>query len=487
MQPNQEANPPAADAESADLFDYALLRDYLAFLGGSVLRRKMLASITCGAVVLASFLGLKTFPKTYHCEARILAQRNSTINVLSNPGVTMPWEYDAPTRLVAETVLRLDNLESIVRQTDLVNRWHENRAPVQVAKDWLMSKVRKPMTAQNEFDSMVFTLETRLMANVGEGTIILGVNWPDGQTAYKIVETALQNFLEARHVSESSSIAESISILELHTASVQQEIEAKLAELQKARRNKGTPGVATAHHRHLDNNSDEEVARLTMLLEAKRRAVSDLEDFRRRRLADLQTQMAQQTAVLAESHPTVVSLQQMIDALQQESPQLIALKGEERELESDLARRRSIAGAERAESEAAAATPVAQAKREAAVANATAVHEFDEAQVDQLRAQLRSLNSKLDTFTARIDTARLQLDASRAAFKFRYDLLRPPQVPVAPDKPNPMLVMATGVIIGLLFACIAAVAAELRAGRIFQRWQVERLLQTSILAEVHAP
>ena len=44
------------------------------------------------------------------------------------------------------------------------------------------------------------------------------------------------------------------------------------------------------------------------MLEAKRRAINELEEFRRRRLAELQAELAQQRAVYADAHPAVAKL-----------------------------------------------------------------------------------------------------------------------------------------------------------------------------------
>ena len=78
-----------------------------------------------------------------------------------------------------------------------------------------------------------------------------------------------------------------------------------------------------------------EAAETKVLLDAKRRSISELEDFRRRRLAELQTELAQQRAVYADAHPAVARILQSISALQQDSPQLATLRKDEADLQSE--------------------------------------------------------------------------------------------------------------------------------------------------------
>jgi hypothetical protein len=75
------------------------------------------------------------------------------------------------------------------------------------------------------------------------------------------------------------------------------------------------------------------------MLEAKRRSIADLEEYRRPHVLELQTRLAEQRAILSESHPILQDLQRSIDSLRVESPQLSMLRQEERELRRELAGR----------------------------------------------------------------------------------------------------------------------------------------------------
>jgi uncharacterized protein involved in exopolysaccharide biosynthesis len=94
---------------------------------------------------------------------------------------------------------------------------------------------------------------------------------------------------------------------------------------------------------------------------------------------------------------------------------------------------------------------------------------------------------KYDTLLDRINSARIELDTARAAFKYRYSVIRPPQLPKRPEKPKVPLVIAAGVLAAMTLAVLAAALSDLRSGRILEPWQVERALELEVLGQVPRP
>src|SRR5262249_53979627 len=99
-----------------------------------------------------------------------------------------------------------------------------------------------------------------------------------------------------------------------------------------------------------------QAAELKLMLDAKRRAINELESFRSRRLGELQAELVAARVTYADAHPAVIKIQNSIAALQQESPQLAALRKDERELAADYAKRTGLA------QQSAAASPSARAE-----------------------------------------------------------------------------------------------------------------------------
>jgi hypothetical protein len=99
------------------------------------------------------------------------------------------------------------------------------------------------------------------------------------------------------------------------------------------------------------------------------------------------------------------------------------------------------------------------------------------------RSQLRLLLRQHSNLLERIDLARVEMDTAQAAFKYRYVVTSPPQVPKSPIRGSPFLVVVAGILGGLGFMFFACAVLDLRSGRIVEGWQVERQLDLPVLAE----
>jgi uncharacterized protein involved in exopolysaccharide biosynthesis len=482
--------PPPADVESADLFDYALIWDYFVYFGRSVRRHAFFCAGIFAAVLALAALLLWAFPKTYHAEAKLLAQRNQVIALLGNPGRNMPWDNDMPTRAAAETILRIDNLVSLVRQTNLVNRWRETRAPVGRLKDWVSGLLRRrPIDEEEKIDIMVGTLETKLTVTTGEGTVTIGIDWPDAKMAFLLVDAAQRNFFEARRVSEVSTISEAISILEGRASKLRYEIEEDVEYVEAARNElaKRKPKslslppqvVATTHAKQQQKKRlDDDRAQLRIMLDTKRRGIGDLEESRRRQIAELQSRIDEAKATYSDVHPVVVDLQQRMDTFknQEDSLQLATLREEMQALEAEAIRRGAFKPQEVRLTRRLPVEPQQLAQAVSA--------EIEEAPIEQAKGDLRYAITKYQTLLDRIDSAQMELESARAAFKYRYSVLMPAEVPRSPVKPKKTSVMASTAVAGLLLAIFLAGVRDLRSGIVYERWQVLRQLDLPVLGEV---
>src|SRR6266446_2201699 len=74
----------------------------------------------------------------------------------------------------------------------------------------------------------------------------------------------------------------------------------------------------------------------------------------------------------------------------------------------------------------------------------------EDSSVEYARAQLQYAAQQYAAMRGRIDAARIDLDTARAAFKYRYSVVTPPQMPRGPIKPKTPLVMFAAVIAGLV-------------------------------------
>ena len=469
-------------AEAGELFDWALIGSYLAFVFHSIWRHKLLFILLWGGIVLSSIGLMMVLPKTYQVRTMLQAQRNQMMASLSNPSRAVPIDADAPTRLAAETVQRYDNLVALIQQTELIKNWPLHRAPALRLKDAIFARLFKPPTQEEQIENFVYYLQSRLWVATGEGTVTIGIEFPDAQLAYSLVDTALQNFLEARHAADLSSITEAITILEGRAEQAHQGLAAALQQLQTAREARAAQLGRQVRKPTVENRGpapiDEEAARVLVGVQSKRRAIADLEEFRRRRITELQTRLQEQRATYSASHPSVLDTEQSLEAVRHESPQVAVLKRELAVLEADL---KKTGVADPARKEVGRSTPVVfQAEH----LGSTDPREEDDPQIGYLREQVRFALTSYNSFLDRIEAARLELDSARAAFKYRYTVITPVQRPRGHIKPKPAMVLAASLIAGLVLAVLSTTLVDLRSRKLLENWQIERQLKLPLLAEV---
>jgi hypothetical protein len=507
---------PEVTEDTAPLINVRRIVDYTGFVARSVRRHKLMAASTVGMVMALTIAAVLVLPKTYHVETKLFAQRNAVMAALSNPGRAVPWDADAPTKAAAETVLRRDNLIALITQTDLINEWERRRARVLRMKDWTYQKVtRYTPDADDKLEALIGLLEARMDVEagpVGDGTVTIKLDWPDAEMGYRLVQAAQQAFLEARQLAETAAIGESIAILERYSTSLQQDINRTLAELEKTRPKTGAapsrvfrasrgplaaavPTIAASlgvPQLAESLETDPEMNRLKSTLGIKRRDLSTLETARQNQMHEAENKLAQLKTVYTASHPSVLTAQQNLAAASQDHPKALALAAEIEELQAEydkrladatdaqikneLARRSAEAASAAVKGQAAAAVapePVAPPP----VSVPSDLPTTSEFTTLRLRSELNQLESVLE----RTDGARIELAVSQAAFKYRYSVIRPAQVPRDPVAPNLQMVAAAGVVCSLLLALVVVVATDLLGNRILESWQIERQLGLPII------
>jgi uncharacterized protein involved in exopolysaccharide biosynthesis len=494
-QPHNVGNQGASEDEEGGGIDWDKIAGYRRFVIGSLGRRKFIVFGVFVTVVALSYGIYWSLPRSYHVETQLLAQRNQVIPsmVVSQRSIQ---DLGPPTRAAAETVLRRDNLVALIQQADLVANWDRGRSGASRIRGWISAKLGKVPTEDEKMDVILGTLESKLTVKVvsdfsGEGTVNIALDWGDARMGYRIVTAAQQSFIEARHLSEISSISEALSILVSRATTMRKEIDSTVRAIEEKSPRKGEtvrrrseggarlPRSLTPVPGESSAAAAEREATLQLLSqwEGKKTAIKDLEDMRRRRLNELQTKLTELRATYAESHPNVVDTVQTIETLQAESPTMVALRKEEAAIHSQYLART----AKSAEPIEGLPQPIARDNSVRVVATPSAA---DDRETEFAKNQLRFQAEAYDRVLERIEGAQMELEAARAAFKHRFVVVRPAQVPRGPEKPKPAKVLGGGVAAALVLAVLAAVVADLRSGRVYASWQLERALRLPVLAEI---
>ena len=127
-----------------------------------------------------------------------------------------------------------------------------------------------------------------------------------------------------------------------------------------------------------------------------------------------------------------------------------------------------------------------RAQRERPSAIAAAAESFDpledqEPEITYAKTELRQLEVRSNGLRDRVQAARLELDGARAAFKYRYVVIKPPQRPRGPVSPKIPLVAIASILAGLFLAAFAPAFSDLASRRFVENWQVEQELGVPLL------
>ncbi len=476
--------------------DFEQIRERIGFALRAPRRRPRLAA---GVFVTAAALGLTvaaTIPRTYSAQAKLLAQRSLVLPALTNPNRPVPRDADNPTKNVADMIMRRDNLTTLARELDLGERFYASRGPAQRLKDAILGG---PANADERLHAVVGTLEKRLYVEADESTVTIVVDWAEPQMAYDIVTHVQQNFLEARYDDQVAMITDAIAVLQEHAKTELAQLNTALDEYQKLLEEhppksvNGQPapvlrpvrgGGGGGGPRPSASASASVDPELAAALEEKRRQIRALEEERQRELDALRQQLTQAQLTLTPQHPTVQALEQQIEARSRPPPELAQLRNEERALLAQMAPPATSAGG---------GAGIPAPPRPGGAAEGAGVPPMppipplpdwdSDGRAQLARSKLDAAIKSYQDVSARIDTANIELDIARTAFKYRYTVVTPAEVPKKPKKPIATMLAVGSVLGAALLAILFAAGADAWRGRILEPWQVRRRLKVDVLGE----
>ena len=514
---NQPSPQPAHERSDVEpIIDFKAIANWVGFGRRSARRHKRLVFGLALVLVIIAGLAIVVLPKTYHVETKLLAQKNQVLAVRNDTG------GEDPTRAAADTVLRRENLVALVKRTNLVNESLLRRAPALKLKDWLVLHASKPPSQEEKIDGLARYLATKMNVWASEGTVTIQLDWPDGQLAYAIVQEAQNTFLEARHVQEIAAISEAESIREGHATDLRAQIDKAVQEILTLRAGKekkqddkqsvtraaqaasasaadkpsapsrpAAPAAALPTAEEI--NAKRRLAEISAVIDGKERAIASLDEFRRRRVAELQAKLEEQRAVYTEAHPAIVDVKQAIAAASQDSPQVAALRGELTQLRTEADQLRAQTGTPAPVAATGGGWSGGGAARPKDGLSGDVIRIEQEPAEDRdpeivfARSKLRFAIDEYQQIESQIQATRLELDTAQAAFKYRYEVVVPAEIPKGPIKPNVPMVLISALIGGLLIGLFAAIVSDVRRGTLLEAWQVQHLLDLPVLTEINLP
>jgi uncharacterized protein involved in exopolysaccharide biosynthesis len=492
---------PPNDAQHVEVVNFRAVHDWLLFGARAVRRHKWRALAVTASIVALAAIGLAVFPKKYQVECRLLAQKNQVLAVAGDA-----QSGEGLTRAATDVILRQENLNSLVRETNLVQEWPRRRAPIQRVRDWVTALAGAEPTNDERAEALVGYLQQQLKVWTEEGTVTIQIMWPDPQMAYRLVDAAQRNFLETRHVQEITTIAEAAAILEGHAADLRHDIDAALQDIQALRTRRrddhaaaaasaapappSTPtSVASPLAAH-DPSSDRRLTELRVLIDAKQKALDQLEAFRQQRVSQLQTKLEEQRGVYTDEHPVVSDMKQALQAASGESSQARQLRGELSRLNKDFAALSAVGPSDLGKKDSARnerrLAPFASAKGlpSDALNIEQQLSDDRDPEVELARSKLRFAVENFQSLQDRLQKTRIDLDTAEAAFKYRYTVVTPPEVPHGPMSPKSGMILAVALVGGIVLGLLTAFVTDLRRGTLYERWQVESALKLPVLTDI---
>jgi uncharacterized protein involved in exopolysaccharide biosynthesis len=148
-----------------------------------------------GAASVAATL----LPRTYAGEARILVRKGTSVmSAVTDPRRAIVPGFDAPGQSAVELALSRAALERIMREADVVALFRAGRPPLLAAVDQLRTRLRGPLSAEDEADAVLGMLRARLSVTYGDEIVRLRVRWWDGVGVERILTEAVAAFLAER-------------------------------------------------------------------------------------------------------------------------------------------------------------------------------------------------------------------------------------------------------------------------------------------------
>jgi uncharacterized protein involved in exopolysaccharide biosynthesis len=506
----EQAAPAEAESEG---FDLEQARELAGFVVRAARRRPRLTVLTFASVAVVGLTVSATMPRVYNSAVKLLAQRSSAIRAISGNERLDPDTN--PTQNVAAMIMRRDNLVALAKDAHLVERFAATRPRALRLKDHVLQSIFGAPSEEDKLRAMVFTLENQLdvsttMDESKEANLTISVEWSNPGIAFDLVTLVEKNFLEARYDSEVAIINDSIAVLEDHAKTELEKVDAELGVYQKmvAERAAATAAAKATTSRPQQvfvpiaprAGAGPETAvfipdpDVTRALEEKRLQIRALEDARQHTIGSLRQQLVQAQLTLTPMHPSVIALQQQLDAVSQTPPELAQLRTEERTLMAQLVPPRVAPAASStprpgfgARSPFAFGAPAADAGTAAEIDPLPVLNPDRDGPLRLEESKLTSAIREYEDAMGRIDSARVELEITRAAYKYKYTVVTPAELPKSPKKATARTVAIGSVVGAVLLALLLAAGLDLARGSILETWQVRRRLKLQVLGELDRP
>lgn len=443
----------------------------------SASRRKLLSAAMILLGIALTVVAAMLAPRTYGVEGRILVTRTQTLG--AGGANTFPQTGDEQKALAkeyVEQVIARDNIISIVQQTKMVDRWDKMRQPHRRLIDAVNEKLGTPMpTDDQKFEALVRMIEARLRVDVDATTVTFSLDWTEPESARDIVQAAVDNFQKKRFQVE-------VGVLPEQLRATQQKVDEKRkqvgdlfdkwqqAEAAKNPTKPGTKFVAqTRDVAVVEAGGDPALAKK---LELVRADIAAREDAKKQRLMELNNKLSEMQATYAPGHPDMIALKANIASTQQDPPELVSLRAQERTIreEYEASKNRGTTKKETVMVAQPGAPDPGVPTTPRSAEDLKGLYELARTQYGEMQYEL--------------EKKKAEQQSQELAFKNRYSVTKPPEVPGAPKKPVSLIAAVVGLFATIAFALFVASVADRFSGVFFEPRDVRDRLGLPVFANM---
>ncbi len=421
----------------------------------------------------------------YTAQVSLLAQPGNTVARVA----TNSHQEDSATAAVSEDIMKRENVLALVKEAQLVERWDIDRSRAGRLKD----KILGPPSDAQKLRAMVGSVEKKLLVSTDGPVITIQAEWPADETVYRLVTLAEEGFLDARLKSDTSMIRDGIAILESYIQTDRDQVDQALAELDTAEKKQtaealaspgsssgaktARPSAGAAPYRAPTTLSvpDPEVTRR---VEEQRRELIAREEQRQQRLSLVKAQLADVRSTLAPAHPDVIALERKVAALSQPSDDSLAMLS----LGATAPGSKAAHGGSGDASHGGLSSLVpgldpgsGLGRRGDSDKNVIVVGPTDDAATLGAKAKIQDAITRYGDLRSSLRAAQVELDVARAAFKYKYSVITPAEVPEKAKGPNPPTIVALGILAALLLTFGAPALYDLSRAWFASVWRKSKL------------
>jgi uncharacterized protein involved in exopolysaccharide biosynthesis len=478
-------------------FNPDALKSYVEFIRRATRPRKNLTRLIVVVGLILTGLIVKYVPRTYTCTTVLMTVENAVLDEGSG---------SRPLAGASGLIMRHENLENLIKATNLLKKYGERRPPLMRLKDRLIEGLFGKMDNKTLTAVLVGTLEAKLEVTVDKDNLEIKVNWSDRVTAAELAEATKQGFLKLRHTAEISAFQEKMAILDNHATTLRQEVDdlaaqikaslaAKAAEVAKSGVTPGGTKVKNAETtagvlrtvRSRRPPADAELPELRAALQASKTKLAAAEDERRQRMSSERAKLDELKLRLTPMHPQVITQEERLGMASQVTSELALLRAEVADSEAQLRQREAMAATSGGATGASGRTATGAGGAVAEPLPSDILELLDREDTEPaLAAQMSGAVIRYARLRDDVRGSKLALDTAQAAFNHRYQVVIPVEEPNKPSKPNILVIAIAGLVLSLLVGFIVPILLELRSGVIVEKWQVQHL-QLPVLAELRLP